>query len=339
MRRFDPTTRGPQDPRLGRPTRDEDLRRADHNLRSRLVEALKSARPGADEGADASDRYSAADLGDVVARSGHDRVDRRDPGTGGERWASSGRPPPGAAREALPARQRGGAEEHRAAEGHIFWETSNISSKGSGSWSGRKPHLRRDGKIHFESLLVWREPSRGSSGHLCRLDPAELQETVGSPSATGSRSRCTSAAACRVKRQPIDQSLQVRMLRAVLDVRPPQVAVLLDGRRGRLRGRPRLPLPICERMYDEGWGIEVSLLGSLLRRTPFAVVRKCRRVRPPMTSTSRSPSSRVGVAKAALAHAAQRPWYQGCPLRRQRYPAARVPRVTVVAVPTGFEAK
>lgn len=141
---------------------------------------------------------------------------------------------------------------------HVFWDDSNIFVSGQ-RFVERKQGLvsGREVRIHFENLFRLATAGRDVGAGVCVGSiPPELEELWKRLRKTGIEVEVYERGGISGREQAIDQSLQVHMLRAALDVKPPQVAVLLTGDGAGYEGGHGYHADL-ERMYERGWGIEV----------------------------------------------------------------------------------
>jgi hypothetical protein len=141
---------------------------------------------------------------------------------------------------------------------HVFWDDSNIFIAGQRYAEQRDGHAFARGlRIHFEHLLRLATASRAVGTGICVGSiPPELRGLWDRLSATGITVEIFERGAQSSREQGIDQCLQVHMLRAALDVNPPEVAVVLTGDGAGYEGGRGYHADL-ERMYEQGWGIEV----------------------------------------------------------------------------------
>ena len=141
---------------------------------------------------------------------------------------------------------------------HIFWDNSNIFVPAKDVAASRDgfaaPGLIR---IQFDNLYKLATGGRTVARAVCVGSvPPELEAVWKKLRATGLAVELFERGAGSRKEQAIDQALQVHMLRALADVDPPEIAVLLTGDgAGYLDGVGYHA--DLERMAKRGWGIEV----------------------------------------------------------------------------------
>lgn len=141
----------------------------------------------------------------------------------------------------------------------LFWDNSNIylsAKRHAALVEGAlaKNHLR----IQFENLYrVATVGRRVTKAYCVGSVPPELDEVWKRMRAdTGIAPELYERGAQSRKEQGIDQCLQVWMLRALSDIAPPQVAVLLTGDGAGYTDGAGFHADL-ERMHQRGWGIEV----------------------------------------------------------------------------------
>ena len=141
---------------------------------------------------------------------------------------------------------------------HVFWDDSNIFIEGQ-RYAGQKEGyaFARSLRIHFANMLQLATASRNVGTGVCvGTIPPELRELWDRLRATGIAVEIFERGAQSRREQGTDQCLQVHMLRAALDVQPPEVAVVLTGDGAGYEGGQGYHADL-ERMYRRGWGIEV----------------------------------------------------------------------------------
>ncbi|MCI0380484.1 MAG: NYN domain-containing protein [Gemmataceae bacterium] len=140
----------------------------------------------------------------------------------------------------------------------IFWDNSNIfipakfvATKREGGFSDK------DIRIEFDNMLKLARAGREIDRALCVGSvPPELEHVWERLRSTGVEVELYERGEGSGKEQGVDQCLQVHMLRALADVRPPAVAVLLTGDGAGYDTGVGYHADL-ERMSKTGWGIEV----------------------------------------------------------------------------------
>lgn len=140
----------------------------------------------------------------------------------------------------------------------IFWDNSNIFIPAQ--YVARK----RDGvlqekavRIHFEHLFDLARGGRNVVKAVCVGSvPPELEHVWQKLRATGVEVELYERGKGTGKEQGVDQCLQVHMLRALADIKEPVTAVLLTGDGAGYADGIGFHADL-ERMYKNGWGIEV----------------------------------------------------------------------------------
>jgi NYN domain len=139
---------------------------------------------------------------------------------------------------------------------YVFWDHSNIFV------AGRAYAERTEGftfgagvRIHFKNLIRLALANRQAGRVICigsAADP-QIEKLLRD---TGAEVELYERGASSGREQGVDQCLQVHMLRAALDVKPPGVAVLLSGD-GAGYGEGTGFHADLRRLHLRGWGIEV----------------------------------------------------------------------------------
>jgi hypothetical protein len=148
--------------------------------------------------------------------------------------------------------------ELRSTRVHVFWDDSNIFIEGQRYAGGAEGVAFAHGlRIHFDNLFRLATAGRPVGTGVCIGSiPPELRSLWERLRATGISVEVFERGAQTGREQGMDQSLQVHMLRAVLDVQRPEVAVLLTGDGAGYEGGWGYHADL-ERMFNKGWGIEV----------------------------------------------------------------------------------
>lgn len=141
---------------------------------------------------------------------------------------------------------------------YIFWDNSNIfipmkyvANRREGSWA--ESGIR----VQFDHLFQLAHASRNVLRGVCVGSvPPELEGVWKRLRATGINVELYERGVDSKKEQGVDQCLQVHMLRALADVKPPVTAVLLTGDGAGYEDGVGFWADL-ERMSKAGWGIEV----------------------------------------------------------------------------------
>lgn len=141
---------------------------------------------------------------------------------------------------------------------HIFWDNSNIFIPAQYVATQRDGVLRAKGiRIHFDNLLSLAQAGRNVGTGICVGSvPPDLRKLWDRLGAVGVKVELFERGAGSGTEQGVDQCLQVHMLRAIADVMPPAVAVLLTGDGKGYEDGAGYHADL-ERMWKAGWGIEV----------------------------------------------------------------------------------
>jgi hypothetical protein len=141
---------------------------------------------------------------------------------------------------------------------HIYWDNSNIFIGSKFAAQKREAGFAQQNvRIQFDSLLTLARGGRTVSGAICVGSvPPELRTVWDRLRSLGVTVETYERGAGSGTEQGTDQCLQVHMLRALADVRPPQVAVLLTGDGARYEEGAGFYADL-ERMAKAGWGVEV----------------------------------------------------------------------------------
>jgi len=141
---------------------------------------------------------------------------------------------------------------------YIYWDNSNIFIGAKRVASQKEPgSFAFDARIHFDNLFGLARAGRSIGAALCVGSvPPDLEAVWDRLKATGVTVELYERGAGSGREQGIDQCLQVHMLRALADVRPPQVATLLTGDGAGYEEGAGFYADL-ERMARAGWGVEV----------------------------------------------------------------------------------
>lgn len=145
-----------------------------------------------------------------------------------------------------------------ASEVLIFWDNSNIfiparyvANRREGA--GAEPEIR----IHFDHLFNLAKAGRRVKQGVCVGSvPPELEHVWMKLRATGVIVELYERGHGTGTEQGVDQCLQVHMLRALADIDPPEVAVLLTGDGAGYETGAGFHADL-ERLAKRGWGVEV----------------------------------------------------------------------------------
>jgi hypothetical protein len=140
----------------------------------------------------------------------------------------------------------------------IFWDNSNIfiparylANRREG-WSAE-----RDVRIHFDNMFSLARAGREIEAAVCVGSvPPELEAVWDRLERAGVEVELFERGAGSGCEQGIDQCLQVHMLRALADIHPPAVAVLLTGDGEGYETGVGFHADL-ERLARAGWGVEV----------------------------------------------------------------------------------
>jgi hypothetical protein len=140
----------------------------------------------------------------------------------------------------------------------IFWDNSNIFIPAKYAATRREGGFaEQDIRIHFDNMFTLARAGRQiERGVGVGSVPPELRQLWDRLRSTGVEVELYERGADTGKEQGVDQCLQVHMLRALADMRPPGVAVLLTGD-GKGYDTGAGFHADLERMWARGWGIEV----------------------------------------------------------------------------------
>jgi NYN domain len=141
---------------------------------------------------------------------------------------------------------------------HVFWDNSNIFIEGQRYAEQKEGHAFSGAlRIHFDNLFRLATAGRKVGAGVCVGSvPPELRHLWRRLEQTGIEVELFERGAQTGREQGVDQCLQVHMLRTVLDVRPPEIAVVLTGDGAGYEGGRGYHADL-ERMHRAGWGIEV----------------------------------------------------------------------------------
>ncbi len=141
---------------------------------------------------------------------------------------------------------------------HIYWDNSNIFIGSKFAAQKREAGFAQQNvRIQFDNLLALARGGRPLSAAICVGSvPPELRTVWDRLRELGVTVETYERGAGTGTEQGTDQCLQVHMLRALADVRPPQVAVLLTGDGARYEEGAGFYADL-ERMATAGWGVEV----------------------------------------------------------------------------------
>jgi len=141
---------------------------------------------------------------------------------------------------------------------YIFWDNSNVfipaqhvAREEEGTWAEQKV------RIHFEHLFKLAKCGREVGSAFCAGSvPPELEALWDNIRDMGVEVELYERGDESGTEQGVDQTLQVHMLRAMADCDSPQTAVLLTGDGAGYETGIGFHADL-ERMYQDGWGIEV----------------------------------------------------------------------------------
>lgn len=140
---------------------------------------------------------------------------------------------------------------------YVFWDNSNIfiGAQGALKALGRNSYGIR---IDFENLFKLAIAGRPIAKGFCvgSVPPEVWSVWEKLAKKTGIKPELFERGSDSGQEQAVDQALQVHMLRAALDEKEPQIAVLLTGD-GRGYNDGVGFHSDMERLYKNGWGIEV----------------------------------------------------------------------------------
>jgi hypothetical protein len=140
----------------------------------------------------------------------------------------------------------------------IFWDNSNVYIAGKNVAGTRETAMAvHELRIEFENLYQLAAAGREVERAICVGSvPPELDAVWTRLRRTGVEVELYERGAESGREQGIDQCLQVHMLRAVTDIHPPGVAVLVTGDgAGYALGKGFYA--DLERMHKAGWGVEL----------------------------------------------------------------------------------
>jgi len=140
----------------------------------------------------------------------------------------------------------------------IFWDNSNIFIPAKTVAGSREGMFAQSAiRIHFNNLFDLAKAARPVVSGVCVGSvPPELQRVWGRLRETGVTVELYERGKESGKEQGVDQCLQVHMLRALADVQPPQVAVVLTGDGAGYEEGTGYHADM-ERLAKAGWGVEV----------------------------------------------------------------------------------
>lgn len=140
----------------------------------------------------------------------------------------------------------------------IFWDISNIFipakelAKEREGWAAE-----REIRIEFENLLSLARAAREIKQAVCvGSAPVELNHVWDKLRGTGALVEVFERGSSTGTEQGVDQCLQVHMLRAIVDIEPPGVCVLLTGDGAGYESGVGFHADLA-RMAKRDWGIEV----------------------------------------------------------------------------------
>ncbi|GAB3878070.1 NYN domain-containing protein [Microbispora bryophytorum] len=142
---------------------------------------------------------------------------------------------------------------------YLFWDNSNIFVPARYVANGRfkESSVDRGVRIQFDRLYDLARAGRQVEAAYCVGSvPPELDRVWERLRAVGVDVELFERGAHSHTEQAVDQALQVQMLRALNDVSPPCVAVLLTGDGAGYEQGFGFYADL-ERMYHRGWGVEV----------------------------------------------------------------------------------
>lgn len=141
----------------------------------------------------------------------------------------------------------------------LFWDNSNIFHSAQRECEKREGAMQRPSlRVQFDHLFrvatVGRQVTRAYCVGSVPPDLGAVWKRLTKD--TGVKPELYERGGLSGKEQGVDQCLQVSMLRAMIDVKPPQVAVLLTGDGRGFDDGVGFHADL-ERMHASGWGIEV----------------------------------------------------------------------------------
>lgn len=142
---------------------------------------------------------------------------------------------------------------------YVFWDNSNIFISAQKAAALKESAMvKRDLRVQFDNLLKLAAAGRPVRKAYCVGSvPPELEAVWKKLTAsTGIVPELFERGKGTGTEQSVDQALQVWMLRALADVRPPEVAVLLTGDGAGYDSGAGFRADL-ERMHKSGWGVEV----------------------------------------------------------------------------------
>jgi hypothetical protein len=141
---------------------------------------------------------------------------------------------------------------------HIFWDNSNIFIPAQYVASRKEGAIaEREVRIQFDNLFNLAKAGRPIGSAVCVGSvPPELEDVWKRLRATGVTVELYERGAQSRSEQGVDQCLQVHMLRALSDVEPAEVAVVLTGDGAGYEDGVGYYADL-QRMEKKGWGIEV----------------------------------------------------------------------------------
>ena len=141
---------------------------------------------------------------------------------------------------------------------YIIWDNSNIFIPAKYAANRRDGAMaERDIRIQFDNLFRLAKAGGEVIEAICVGSvPPELAAVWDRLRAAGVTVELYERGAESSSEQGVDQCLQVHMLRALVDVKPPATAVLLTGDGAGYADGIGFRADL-ERMHDAGWGIEV----------------------------------------------------------------------------------
>lgn len=140
----------------------------------------------------------------------------------------------------------------------LFWDNSNIFVAAKAVALEREPNAAKDIRIQFDHLFKIATMGRPLTRAYCVGSVPPDLELVWKrlTEATGVKPELYERGKESGKEQGVDQCLQVWMLRSLVDIVPPQTAVLLTGDGSGYSEGSGFHADM-ERLHKAGWGIEV----------------------------------------------------------------------------------
>lgn len=140
----------------------------------------------------------------------------------------------------------------------LFWDNSNIFVAAKTVASSKEPSAAKNIRIQFDNLFKVATVGRKVTRAYCVGSvPPDLDLVWKSlTKATGVKPELYERGKDSGKEQGVDQCLQVWMLRSLVDISPPQTAVLLTGDGSGYMEGSGFHADL-ERLHKAGWGIEV----------------------------------------------------------------------------------